>query len=139
MPGTERFDLARRLVTRGTGQRAGTDHPNQTQGGYHANTYNVYTQCRAECQHCIFGDTNHVCSLAVQQTHFSPISVYRDLKDIGNPHPDVQQALAKQIRDACIDVGFFYGAVPANSHRFSLTGGCSHEPWYPRGSYRIRP
>jgi len=35
----------------------------------------------------------------------------RDLKDICDPRPEVQQALAKQIRDACIDVGFFYGAM----------------------------
>jgi hypothetical protein len=35
----------------------------------------------------------------------------RDLKDIGDPRPEVQQALAKRIRDACIDVGFFYGAM----------------------------
>jgi len=35
------------------------------------------------------------------------------MKDIGNPHPDVQQALAEQIRDACIHVGFFYGEIHA--------------------------
>jgi len=40
-------------------------------------------------------------------TAFSQIPVI-DLKDINDPQPDVQQALAKQIRDACIDVGFFY-------------------------------
>jgi len=40
-------------------------------------------------------------------------TVCRDLKDIGDPHPEVQQALSKQIRDACIDVGFFYGAMPS--------------------------
>ncbi|KAH9015706.1 2OG-Fe-II oxygenase [Lactarius hengduanensis] len=40
-------------------------------------------------------------------TAFSEIPII-DLKDIGDPTPDVQRALAKQIRDACIDVGFFY-------------------------------
>ncbi|KAF8272609.1 2OG-Fe(II) oxygenase [Lactarius quietus] len=40
-------------------------------------------------------------------TEFSEIPII-DLKDISDPNPEVQQALAKQIRDACIDVGFFY-------------------------------
>ncbi|KAH9060198.1 2OG-Fe-II oxygenase [Lactarius vividus] len=40
-------------------------------------------------------------------TAFSEIPII-DLKDIGDPTPAVQLALAKQIRDACIDVGFFY-------------------------------
>jgi hypothetical protein len=43
-------------------------------------------------------------------------AVCRDLKDIGDPHPEVQQALSKQIRDACIDVGFFYGAMSSYLH-----------------------
>ncbi|KAI0292201.1 Clavaminate synthase-like protein [Multifurca ochricompacta] len=40
-------------------------------------------------------------------TAFSEIPII-DLKEITDPDPVVQQALAKQIRDACIDVGFFY-------------------------------
>jgi hypothetical protein len=51
---------------------------------------------------------------------FSCIFVCRDLKEIGDPHPDVQQALAKQIRDACIDVGFFYGAMLTVLHIYML-------------------
>lgn len=39
-------------------------------------------------------------------TGFSAIPII-DLKDISDPNPEVQQSLAKQIRDACIDVGFF--------------------------------
>ncbi|KAI0274309.1 2OG-Fe-II oxygenase [Russula aff. rugulosa BPL654] len=39
-------------------------------------------------------------------TAFSEIPSY--LKDINDPRPEVQQALAKRIRDVCIDVGFFY-------------------------------
>ena len=35
----------------------------------------------------------------------------RDLKDIDDPRHEVQEALAKRIRDVCIDVGFFYGAM----------------------------
>ena len=46
------------------------------------------------------------------QTSLSCIFDCRDLKDIGDPRPEVQQALAKRIRDACIDVGFFYGVTP---------------------------
>jgi hypothetical protein len=44
-------------------------------------------------------------------TSLSCIFDCRDLKDIDDPRPEVQQALAKRIRDACIEVGFFYGAV----------------------------
>ncbi|KAG6829439.1 hypothetical protein H0H87_011394 [Tephrocybe sp. NHM501043] len=34
-----------------------------------------------------------------------------DLANISNNDPHVQRALAAQVRDACINVGFFYGAV----------------------------
>lgn len=37
------------------------------------------------------------------------LQLFRDLKNINDPNPEVQQTLAKHIRDACIDVGFFYG------------------------------
>jgi len=46
----------------------------------------------------------------------SYIFACRDLKDIDDPRPEVQQALAKRIRDACIDVGFFYGAMLSYLH-----------------------
>ncbi|KAI0251108.1 Clavaminate synthase-like protein [Lactifluus subvellereus] len=51
---------------------------------------------------------------AAQNAHtaFSEIPIV-DLKDINDPDPRVQQALAKQIRDACIDVGFFYAIIAA--------------------------
>lgn len=70
----------------------------------------------------------------------SCIFVCRDLKDIGDPHADVQLALAKQIRDACIDVGFFYGEECSNVlHRCALICRCSQEPRYLRGNHRARP
>ena len=50
--------------------------------------------------------------MSVCPSSFQPTLIVlclRDLKDISDPNPEVQQALAKQIRDACIDVGFFYG------------------------------
>jgi hypothetical protein len=33
----------------------------------------------------------------------------RDLKDATNPDLKVRKALSARIRDACINVGFFYG------------------------------
>lgn len=44
-------------------------------------------------------------------TPFSSIFHFRDLKDIGDPRPEIQEALATRIQDACINVGFFYGAM----------------------------
>jgi hypothetical protein len=35
----------------------------------------------------------------------------RDLKDATNPDPEARKALATRIRDACINVGFFYGSA----------------------------
>lgn len=35
--------------------------------------------------------------------------IYSDLTNIKSSDNDLRQALAKQIRDACINVGFFYG------------------------------
>ncbi|KAH9972006.1 2OG-Fe-II oxygenase [Lactifluus volemus] len=40
-------------------------------------------------------------------TAFAEIPIV-DLKCINDPDPELQQTLAKQIRDACINVGFFY-------------------------------
>ncbi|KAI0265683.1 Clavaminate synthase-like protein [Gloeopeniophorella convolvens] len=40
-------------------------------------------------------------------TSFSEIPII-NLKSVADPDPKVQQALARQIRDACVDVGFFY-------------------------------
>ncbi|KAI0060472.1 Clavaminate synthase-like protein [Artomyces pyxidatus] len=40
-------------------------------------------------------------------TAFSGIPII-DLKDIANPDPSVKRALANQVRDACINVGFLY-------------------------------
>ena len=34
---------------------------------------------------------------------------HRDLKDIDSPDPAVRAALADEIRDACMNVGFLYG------------------------------
>jgi isopenicillin N synthase-like dioxygenase len=36
---------------------------------------------------------------------------HRDLKDATNPDLQVRNALAAHIRDACINVGFFYGSA----------------------------
>lgn len=35
--------------------------------------------------------------------------MYSDLTNIENSDINLRQALAKEIRDACINVGFFYG------------------------------
>jgi len=43
-------------------------------------------------------------------THW-PISSFRDLGDATNPDFQVRKALAARVRDACINVGFFYGAA----------------------------
>ena len=40
-----------------------------------------------------------------------PIPFFRDLKDATNPDLQVRNALAARIRDACVNVGFFYGLV----------------------------
>lgn len=70
--------------------------------------------------------------LPIDFTHrlLSCIYVSRDLKLINNSQPEVQQALANQIRDACINVGFFYGATLANVHKSLLISRCSRESRY---------
>jgi len=40
----------------------------------------------------------------------SYIHIFRDLKDATNPDPQAKKALAAHIREACINVGFFYGS-----------------------------
>lgn len=65
----------------------------------------------------------------------SRFSLIRDLRDIDDPNPEVQQDLAKQIRDACIHVGFFYGAHITRLEDKSSTKPHSKEPWHLRRDY----
>lgn len=50
-----------------------------------------------------------------QSTNYEPFSLARNLKDVTDPDLQVRKALAARIRDACINVGFFYGSAFNNT------------------------
>ena len=56
--------------------------------------------------------------------------LFRDLKDISDPNPEVQHNLAKQIRDTCIDVSFFYSTHLVRSKSYASEMLHSIESWY---------
>jgi hypothetical protein len=49
-----------------------------------------------------------VMCIHVLSSYLSTNRVYRDFKDAESPDPAIRRELADQIRDACINVGFFY-------------------------------
>ena len=77
---------------------------NSSEGRFFLQTYSYYVSVQGRCPSNRF--------------EFVELHACRDLRNVSSTDPALRGALAGEIRDACINVGFFYGTSILSMHGY---------------------